>query len=385
MEFTQKGNEAGGIERSVQEAAHAGHHNAPGGASHGLRLLVVGTETAVFQKDSPIRDRILAYTKRFASTDIIVMSGGHFKEEAIGETVRLYPTNSRFRLQRIIDAIRLGRKLSRRDVITVQDPFETGLAGLFIARGRGARLHVQVHTDPFALSYAAHSITNFVRLHIALYTLKKADGIRVVSHRVRESIEVRLKPKRPIQVLPIYVDIERIRHTQPSQEILAKFSRFETKILVVARLEPEKNVTLAIGAFIASAPESACLIIVGNGSEYEKLKMRAEASAAANRIFFEGKQDAAPYYHVADLVLVSSRYEGYGLVIIEALAAGKPVLSTDVGIAAEQGVLIAAPETFADTLHEWFLGGSRSMQLVNYPYRNFQEYVDAYCKDIGAA
>lgn len=313
------------------------------------------------------------------------MCGRGFQKEEVRGGVRLYPTNSRSRLWRVFDAIRIGRRLSRADVVTVQDPFETGLSGLFIAKRMGARLHVQVHTDPFDFSYATHSITNFVRLHLALSILKRADGIRVVSPRVRESIEARMTPKRPIAVLPIFVDVDRIRQSQAPQELVDRFIKFTTRLLVVARLEPEKNVDLAIKSFAEGAPPDSCLIIVGNGSEREKLERLARASSASDRIFFEGRHDATPYYKIADIVLVPSRYEGYGLVIIEALAAGKPVLSTDAGIAREQGAIIASPPQFSAALAKWLESGPRTAQLSHYPYADFDQYRRAYCDDIAAS
>ncbi len=102
----------------------------------------------------------------------------------------------------------------------------------------------------------------------------------------------------------------------------------------------------------------------------------------ADHVFFEGQKDASAYYGIADLVLVTSKYEGYGLVIAEALASGKPVLSTDVGAARELGAILAASEKFGEALAEWFKSGPRTAVLQNYPYKNFDEYVRAYCDDI---
>ena len=101
-------------------------------------------------------------------------------------------------------------------------------------------------------------------------------------------------------------------------------------------------------------------------------------------VFFEDGKDVAPYYALTDLVLFPSKYDGYGMVIIEALAAGKPVLSTDVGIAREAGAIIAKPEEFPNALLEWFKSGPRTAELKNYQYKNFDEYIAAYCADIAA-
>jgi len=88
---------------------------------------------------------------------------------------------------------------------------------------------------------------------------------------------------------------------------------------------------------------------------------------------------------VADLLLVTSQYEGYGRQIIEALAARVPVLSTDVGVAREAGAIVATEQNFADSLKQWLTNGPRDASLKNYPYKNFEEYVEKYCADIEAS
>jgi glycosyltransferase involved in cell wall biosynthesis len=72
------------------------------------------------------------------------------------------------------------------------------------------------------------------------------------------------------------------------------------------------------------------------------------------------------------------------MVIVEALAAGKPVLSTDVGIAREAGAIVATEKDFATVLAEWFKNGPRTGELKNYPYKTFEAYVRAYSDDIAA-
>ena len=127
---------------------------------------------------------------------------------------------------------------------------------------------------------------------------------------------------------------------------------------------------------------NTCLIIVGEGSKRKELESLVREKNIVGRVFFEGTTAAIEYYPIADLVLVTSRYEGYGLVIIEALAAGKPVISTDVGVARSTGAIIASEQEFPAALADWFRGGPRTMQLKNYPYKNFEEYISEYCKDV---
>jgi len=396
MEPSQELNESADVEKKVHEAPHAEHvskiqetrynHQAKFKPqfSDRIRIVVVGTETAVFDPHSPVRERILAYTEKFASTDIIVMCGGKFEKASPRKGVTLYPTNSRSRFRRVFDAVRIGKTLAPADVVTVQDPFETGLAGLLIARHLGAKLHVQVHTDFLSPSYGRVSPLNIVRQRIASYVIAHADRIRVVSEDIKQAIEGRYRPRAPISVLPIFVDIEKFKSASALADLVQKFAGYKTRLLVVSRLEQEKNVALAVTAFAKAAPKDACLIIVGDGRQHAALKRQAQDLGVMARVFFEGRQDAAPYYALADLVLVPSVYEGYGLVIIEALAAGKPVLSTDVGIAREAGAIVVTPEQFENALKGWFESGPHTGALIKYPYESFEAYVKAYGEDVAA-
>ncbi|MDZ4226354.1 MAG: glycosyltransferase, partial [Patescibacteria group bacterium] len=124
---------------------------------------------------------------------------------------------------------------------------------------------------------------------------------------------------------------------------------------------------------------------LGNGSLEKQL--RAEISRRNLDAYVElpGWQESLSYMKVTDLLLATSYYEGYGRQIIEALAAGVPVLSTDVGVAREAGAIVTTEKDFVDALNKWFTNGPRTAELTNYPYQSFEEYVEKYCADIEAA
>jgi glycosyltransferase involved in cell wall biosynthesis len=351
-----------------------------------MRVLQIGSDRSrrgILYPDSQAVMRQRAYGEKFGDLDIVgfsVRSDGCASFEM--PHVHIYPTNSISKLSYGIDTMRISGMLQRPDVISAQDPFETGLLALLIARMRKIPLHVQVHTDFLSPEYARHSAINRLRVMVARYVLKRATRIRVVSERVKDEIMSRYDLLNPVSVLPIFVDVAKFRDTKANHKLLERFASFSAKLLVVSRLEPEKNVALAIKSFAASAPHDACLIIVGTGSQRAMLEKLAHEVQVSDRVFFEGDGVPADYYPFADLLLVTSCYEGYGLVIVEALAAGKPVLSTDVGIGREMGTIITNEKEFPSALKQWFVDGPRTMHLDSYPYENFDQYADAYCADI---
>src|SRR3989338_2926174 len=349
-----------------------------------MRVLQIGTDRTIFDAKSASAARMRSYGKRFGQLDMIIFSLREHKVRGIrlSEGAYALATNSFFRFLYLLDAIRIAFRLPKPDVVSVQDPFEAGITGWIIARLRGAPLHVQAHTDFLSPEFSRLSLLNRLRALVAGFVLRRASRVRVVSALIKSSIEQKYKLRAPVSVLPIFVDVEKYRDSQLEPRLAAREHLFQTKLLVVARLEREKNVGLAIHAFAKAALDKSCLIIIGEGREKKALQKMAGDRGVGKWVFFEGQTDPAQYYKLADLLLAPSLYEGYGMVIVEALASGTPVISTDVGIAREAGAIIAEENDFAKTITKWHESGPHEGKLENYPYKNFEEYVEAYCKDI---
>ena len=254
-----------------------------------MRVLSIGTDRKLFEEESAVFVRQMAYAKALGTMDIIVFTlSGHTKVTHGIESgsLNIVPTRSRSRLLYGWDAIRIARRLERPNVVSVQDPFETGLVGLLVALMLHVPLHVQVHTDFLSPAFSTLAFLNRIRGVIAGFVLHRASRTRVVSERIKRGIEKRYRLHTPITILPIFVDVERFRQVLGDPALSERFSRFKTKLLVVARLEPEKNITLAVCAFAHYAPQDSCLIILGTGSQRHTLEALACKSNVVDRIFF---------------------------------------------------------------------------------------------------
>ncbi len=235
------------------------------------------------------------------------------------------------------------------DVVTTQDPFWRGLFGLIAAYRIGARLNVQVHTD-----LSAHS---FVRHVLAQIILRHADSIRVVSEKIKKQVE-HIGVRAKVSVLPVYVGISRfsLAAAQPHQG---------KSVLWIGRFEEEKNPKAAIEIFkeVKKDVPEASFVMIGTGSMAKEI----EAYASDIAIELPGWRDSAEYLPKADVVLSTSWHESFGASIIEALAAGVPVVAPDIGVAKEAGATVVPREELAAQTIKVLKEGRRGHLLLNMP------------------
>ncbi|TSC87178.1 MAG: UDPglucose 6-dehydrogenase [Parcubacteria group bacterium Gr01-1014_8] len=343
-----------------------------------MRILSISSDWNVFSEDSAVarRQRLQASTvERF---DVFMPHGPDETIHIAGNgTMRGFgPGKLRGMFRMLWSAFRMQRP----DIVSSQDPFFLGLLAWKIAKVRGAKLHIQIHTDLFDPHFAAHSFTNRIRLLLARFVLSQADCVRVVSERIKRSLD-KLHLRVPVSVLPVFIDAEVIDAAQPLQK-RSVYPDFEKIILVVSRLEPEKNVTAALRALpdILKAQPGTGLVIVGDGSLREQLERLAKELGIEKRVAFAGSTKPYPYYKASDLLLSTSDYEGYGMVVVEALYAGCPVISFDTGVAREAGAIIVTPEVLASTAAATLSEGRRGKLAFTLPSE--QEYRDLWHSQI---
>lgn len=102
------------------------------------------------------------------------------------------------------------------------------------------------------------------------------------------------------------------------------------RIVTVGSMKKQKNHPLLLRAFARLDRPDARLMFVGDGAGRDALVSLARELGVADRVVLAGFQsDPTPFYQTADLFALSSDYEGFGNVIVEALACGLPVVSTN--------------------------------------------------------
>ena len=182
-----------------------------------------------------------------------------------------------------------------------------------------------------------------------------------VSDAVRDDMRKCLPkwPKGRISTLYNRIDIDAVQASQlPSAEAREALGLSATAWVVgnVGRLHPDKDQTTLLQGFAKALPElpaGSQLVILGKGRLEQDLKELANELGITEQVTFLGQvPDARRYFRAFDVFALSSDHEPFGMVLLEAMAAGVPLLATACGGAKEvvEGVGILFPLGDADNL-----------------------------------
>lgn len=242
------------------------------------------------------------------------------------------------------------------ELVSAQDPFEYGYVGYKAIQGTAVKFHIQIHTDflspwftrtgIFRSPQVVMPIKNTLRKKIAHRVLPKAQGIRVVSERIKNSLLERYGNTIVIpEVLPIVPQGE-IPERAPLPVATTPFT-----LVTIGRLEPEKRIDdiLVALARIQEEYPTVSLVVIGEGRERERLEAQTASLGLSERVHFVGSRgDAWGLMRSGQGYIQASAYEGYGITLIEAALARVPIISSDVGIIGEvltgyEDVLVSPP------------------------------------------
>lgn len=217
---------------------------------------------------------------------------------------------------------------ARPDIVHLHAPYPPGeLAQLLFRRGRATV--IGYHSDVVRQRWLG-SLWRPLQRRL----LRRADRVLVASHAYRESSPALRAADARCTVIPYGIDLARFARPDPVR-IEAWRARFPgPKTLFVGRLRYYKGIAHLIDA--VATHEQGHLLIAGRGPMETAWRLRAAATAGRQRIHFLGDvaaDDLAALYAAADLFVLPSthRSEAFGIVLLEAMAAGLPVVSTELG------------------------------------------------------
>ncbi len=180
-------------------------------------------------------------------------------------------------------------------------------------------------------------VQDFIKGAIDLWIqdyIEKCDSIIVPSESMHQVLVENYKIDAPITVLPTGIDLKPYQAADggPIREQEGWDDQFT--VISVGRLASEKNWGMLLEAFaqVNQTHAHTRLVLLGDGPDRRKLEQQAKKLGIAEKVDFKGKvafEDVPAYLKAADLFAFASNTETQGLVTLEAMAAGLPVVAVD--------------------------------------------------------
>ena len=285
-------------------------------ASHGAQLRVLqviqdltygGAERVV----ATLSNRLLA-----EGAYVSVVSAGHAVPGLPDVAVARLPQIER-RIDRIPGAVRAVRRAVRRErphVIHAHNPAMALVTALATARGHTTPALVTVHGVPEEDYGSAARVLRIAWLEVI------ACGPGVAAALGEHGVRV---------AGTVVNGVGRVAPRASADDVKQSFGLAPELRLAIAvgRLVPQKNQDLALR--VVAAVPGAALLLVGDGPLRGELAALADSLGIGDRVRFAGgRSDAPELIASADVLLLSSSWEGLPLVVLEALASGTPVVAT---------------------------------------------------------
>ncbi len=170
---------------------------------------------------------------------------------------------------------------------------------------------------------------------IVAFSIEQSDGVTAVSNSLRESTYAELQVTREIVVIPNFLDCA-VHRRRPRPELRRHFTGGDenAKIVIhVSNFRPVKRVEAVIDVFnLIQQRVPAHLLLVGDGPDLNVAQRWARELGISHLVHAVGAQEeVVPLLSIADVFLLPSAQESFGLAALEAMACEVPVVASDVG------------------------------------------------------
>ena len=238
-------------------------------------------------------------------------------------------------------------------------PYETALASTLvdvIKNNQLQLLHVHYAIPHASAAYMAQKILEGDGIHIPFITtlhgtditlvgrdktyapvvtfsINQSDAITAVSQNLKDETFRSFKIEKPIEVIHNFVDVERFNRKPIDAFKKVNAPNGEKIFLHASNFRKIKRVQDVVRIFYEVTKEiPGKLLFVGDGPERTTAEQLARELGVCDNVRFVGKQEQMEdILAIADLFLLTSDYESFGLAALEAMAAGVPVVSTNAG------------------------------------------------------
>ncbi|AAM71790.1 MAG TPA: N-acetyl-alpha-D-glucosaminyl L-malate synthase BshA [Chlorobaculum sp.] len=188
------------------------------------------------------------------------------------------------------------------------------------------RIVTTLHGTDITIVGADRSMSDAVRLAI-----NKSDGVTAVSGYLRDETIRMFTPRKKIEVIHNFVDTAVFKRLPGRRDLLGLDGG---KVVIhISNFRPVKRIMDVLAVFESIRREiPATLLLVGDGPDRSEAETWVRNYGIGDRVRFLGKlDDIVPLLSIADLMLMPSNVESFGLAALEAMACGVPVVVTDAG------------------------------------------------------
>jgi len=287
--------------------------------------------------------RHLRYAEGVDHLHMIVWGRRSGDPMSLSPKLTVYPVGRGGRLSYMREALKVGSAIVRRhpvQVISTQDPFYTAAIGLRLRR-LGPRLQIQNHSDFFDNTFwlGERPLWNAMLNAFGKWAVRRADRLRVVNTTERKKYAALGIPADRVDVLPVPVDLSSFGRPIDENRLAALRACWQIApdapaLFWVGRPVPFKDLgtLLRALAIVHSQRPDVCTIFGGDFSGTPQWPALAYELGLTEAVRFVGpisRDELADYFALCLIYLHVSMYEGFGRVMVEAAAAGRPVVATD--------------------------------------------------------
>jgi len=170
-------------------------------------------------------------------------------------------------------------------------------------------------------------------LPIVRFSIEQSDGVTAISHYLRDRTVKEFEIKRPIEVIPNFVNCDLYKRSDDAAARARWAPDGEPILMHLSNFRPVKRVTDVVEIFaLVREKIPAKLVLMGDGPDRGAAEYIVRKKRLSKDVFFLGKQDRVQEkLGLADLFLLPSDEESFGLAALEAMACQVPVVATNVG------------------------------------------------------
>ncbi len=263
------------------------------------RLLILTRNISMRELGSLSQKHLLELGQVFGEIHVIMLNE---REEETVATVRLsdniwlYSTESTSWWRTPFDAYRIAKEQIafaggfRADIVIAEDPFESGVAGYFIAKEFKRSFQIHILEDIYEPSFEDRDEHNPLRLLVSRFVLKRIRCVRTQGEFVKAAVlEEHPNLEGLIDVLPTYYNLRAWRDMVPTFDLKDRYPHFKFIILHVSSMQARSHTSEVIAsvAGILHQYPTIGLVIVGNGPLRSSIEKQVITLGIQNQVEFE--------------------------------------------------------------------------------------------------